>query len=175
MPFGHSTSGCIVARAASLSRALNASYAFLSTTNVDSSTITWDTFECPALRFHQKLSIPHDLLVIHPDVELPSHYIDMGRRIPLRAGMRAIRISERNMHSRILFILQNLPNHFLQINVRADGKLAHAVAVLVGVSVLPEVVFQFAIVRVRLSKPVLLHVDGQRILAEVAELRAQII
>src|SRR5258706_2219309 len=154
MPFGHSTSGCIVARAASMSRALNASYAFLSTTNVDSSTITWDTFECAALRFHQKLPIPHDLLVIHPDIELPSHHIDMGRRIPLRPGVRPIRIPERNVHSGILFILQNLPNHVLQIDVGSNGKLAVTVTVLVGVCVLPEVVLQFAIVRVRLGKPV---------------------
>src|SRR5258706_6994519 len=122
MPLGHSTSCCIVARAASMSRALNASYAFLSTTNVEPSTITWDTFECAALGFHQKLSIPHDLLVIHPDVKLPSHYIDVSRRIPLRSGVCPVGIPERNVHSRILFILQNLPNHVLQIDVGPDGE-----------------------------------------------------
>src|SRR5882672_4905851 len=170
MPFGHSTSGCIVARAASMSRALNASYAFLSTTNVDSPTITWDTFECAALRFHQKLPIPHDLLVIHPDVKLPSHYIDMSRRIPFRPGVCPVWIPKRNMHAGILLILENLPNHFFQINVRPDRKLADAVAVLIGVRVLPEVVLQFAIVRVRLGKPILLHVNRQRSVPQAPKL-----
>src|SRR5437660_7858266 len=133
MPFGQSTSGCIVARAASMSRALNASYAFLSTANLDSSTITQGILECAALRLHQELSIPHNLLVVHPDVELPPHHIDMSRRIPLRPGVRPVRVPERDVYAGILLILQNLPNHFLQINVGPDGKLTHAVAVLVSV------------------------------------------
>src|SRR5579862_3550234 len=140
MPLGHSTSGFIVARAASRSRALNASYAFLSSATLDSSTVT-----VQALRFQQKLSIPHDLLVIHPDVELPSHNINVCGRIPLRSRVRTVRISERNVHPGIFLILQNLPNHILEIDIGANGELAHAVAILIGVRVLPEIVFQFAI------------------------------
>src|SRR5271155_3850004 len=128
-----------------------------------------------ALSFHQKLPIPHNLLVVHPDVELPPHHINMGRRIPLRPSMSPVGIPKRNMHSRILFILQDLPNHFLQIDVRPNGKLAHSVAVLVGMGVLPEVVFEFAILRVRFCEPVLLHVSGQWSLSQAAKLRAQIV
>jgi len=89
--------------------------------------------------------------------------------------MRAVRISKRNVNPRIFLILQNLPNHFLEIDVRPNGKFAHAVTVFVGVRVLPEVVFQFAIVGMRLREPVSLDVNRQRILPQVSELRAQVI
>ena len=111
------------------------------------------------LRLHQKLSIPHNLLVVDPYIEFPPHHINMRRRIPFRPGMRAVRISKRNVNPRIFLILQNLPNHFLEIDVRPNGKFAHAVTVFVGVRVLPEVVFQFAIVGMRLREPVSLDVN----------------
>src|SRR5579871_4032302 len=69
------------------------------------------------LGFHQELSILHDLLVVDPDVELPAHDIDVGRRIPLRAGMGAVGIPKRNMDARIFLVLQNLADHVLQIDV----------------------------------------------------------
>src|SRR4029077_6397449 len=100
----------------------------------------------PPLRFHQKLSIAHDLLVVQPDIKLPSHDVNIGRRIPLCPGMRSIRVSKRNMHSGILLILQNLSDHVLQINIRPDGELPNAVAVLVGVWIPPEICLQFAVI-----------------------------
>jgi hypothetical protein len=48
----------------------------------------------------------------------------------------------------------------------SDGELAHAVAILIGVRVFPEVVFQFVILRVRLGKPVVLYVHGQGMLPQ---------
>src|ERR1700693_3632567 len=93
----------------------------------------------PRLRLHQELPIPHNLLFIHPDIKLPPHHIDMRRRIPLRARMRSVRISKRNMHARIFLILQNLPDHIFQIDVRSNGKLTHAIAVFIGVRVLPAI------------------------------------
>src|SRR5208283_153162 len=101
-------------------------------------------------------------------------HVDMGGRIPFSPGVGAVGIAKRNVNSGILFVLQNLADHVFQIDVGSDSKLAHAVAVFVGVRVLPEVVFQFAILGVSLGKPVLLHVDGQRGLLQVAKFRAQI-
>src|ERR1700732_951404 len=102
-------------------------------------------------RFHQKLPLAHDLLVVHPDIKLPSHDVNMRRRIPLCAGMRSIRVSKRNMHSGILLILQNLSDHVLQINIRPDGELPNAIAVLVGMCIPPEILLQFAVIRMGLG------------------------
>src|SRR5271165_2539297 len=79
-----------------------------------------------ALRLYQKLPLPHNLLVIHPNIELPPDHVNVRSRIPLSASMRPVRIPKRNVHARILLVLQNLPNHFPQIDVGSNGKLAHA-------------------------------------------------
>ncbi len=71
-----------------------------------------------------------------------------------RAGMRAVGIAERDMDAGIFFVLQNLPDQVLKLNVRPDGELADAIAVFVGVGVAPEVVFEFAVRRVRLGQAI---------------------
>src|SRR3984885_10807982 len=79
------------------------------------------------------------------------------------------------MHPRILLILQNLTDHFLHVNVRPTGTLAHATTIPIGMRVVPEVILQFAILRVRLGEPVVLHAYGQRMLSQAPKLRAQIV
>src|ERR1700733_15832330 len=111
----------------------------------------------PSLPLDQELPVPHNLLVVDPDIKFSAHYIDMRGRIPFGPCVRAIRIPECNMHSGIFLVLQYVPDHFFQIDVGANGEFANACAVFVSVRVLPEIVFQFAILGVRLSQPVSLH------------------
>ena len=56
-----------------------------------------------------------------------------------------------------------------------NGELANAIAIGIGVGVLPEIILQFSIVGMRLGETIAFHVDGQRIVPQVAELSAQII
>src|SRR5579863_1622937 len=77
----------------------------------------------------QKLAGPHDLPVIGPDVELRADHVDVRRRIPLRAGVRAVGVSECDVDSGELLVLQNIADHAVQADVGADGELAYAVAV----------------------------------------------
>src|SRR5580693_7260672 len=35
-----------------------------------------------SLRLHQKFPLAHNLLVVHPNIKLPSHHINMRSRIP---------------------------------------------------------------------------------------------
>ncbi len=125
------------------------------------------------LSFQQKLPIAHDLRVVHPDIEIPADDVDVGGRIPLRAGVRAVRIAEGDVDAGIFFVLQNLADHVVELDVGADGELADAVAVLVGVGVAPEILFQFAVGGMRFSQAIALHLDGQRILPQAAKLRAE--
>ena len=69
----------------------------------------------------------------------------MGSRIPVGAGVRAVGIAERNVDAGIFLVLQNVADDILELDVGADGEFADAVAVLVGVRVLPEVVLEFLI------------------------------
>src|SRR5215469_5322913 len=84
-----------------------------------------------SLSFDQKLPFTHDLLfalsVAEPDIELQSDYIDVRRGLPRRARVRSVGIAERDVNAGKLFVLQNISDHARDADVRADGKLAHAV------------------------------------------------
>ena len=87
----------------------------------------------------------------------------MRRQSHSRPSVRAVRIAECDMHAGIFFVLQNLPDHIFQFDVGADGKLADAIAVLVGVRVTPEVIFQFAIGGMGFGQAIALYLNGQRV------------
>src|SRR6266480_2670241 len=89
--------------------------------------------------------------------------------------MSSIRISKRNMDPWILFILQYLTDHILQLDIRPDRKLSHAIAVLVRMRVSPKVILQFLIGRVRLHHPIPFNGNRQWILFQIAKLGTQII
>ena len=89
----------------------------------------------------QKLAGAHDLPVVRPDVEFRADHVDVRGAIPLRAGVRAVGIAEGDVDAGDFFILQDIADHAVQADVGADGEFAHAVAVFVGVGVVPELVF----------------------------------
>src|SRR4051812_47336826 len=59
---------------------------------------------------HQKSAAAHYLLAVEPDIEIASHAVDVRRGNPIRASMLRVRMSERDMHARNLFILQDVTN-----------------------------------------------------------------
>ncbi len=87
----------------------------------------------------KNLPVPHDLLVIDPNIKLSSDHVDVSRRVPLCSSVRAVRITKSDVHAGIFFVLQNLPNHILQFDIGANGKFADAIAVLIRVCVTPEI------------------------------------
>ena len=62
----------------------------------------------------------------------------MRARRPVGARLAAVRIAERDMHARDLFVLQQDADHVAQAEVGAERQFADAVAVLVGVAVAPR-------------------------------------
>src|SRR5947209_583606 len=56
----------------------------------------------------QKRSAVHNLPAIDPDVELAPHDIDVSGRIPVGAGVGAVRIPERDVDAGDLFVLENI-------------------------------------------------------------------
>ena len=74
----------------------------------------------------EKLSLLHDLQVIDPDIELRPDNIDVGGGCPICTGVLCVRMSERCVVARNFFILQDVTDHVLELDVRADGELADA-------------------------------------------------
>src|SRR5438067_5048227 len=72
-------------------------------------------------------------------------------------------------------VLQDVPDHVLQLNVRAYRELTDAIAVFIRVRISPEILLQLFVLTVSFSKTIPLYADRERHLFEVAELCAQII
>src|SRR5215472_9836566 len=125
------------------------------------------------LSLNKKLPFAHNLLfafaIAEPDVELEPNYIDMRCRLPRRAGVRSVRIAERNMDARKFLILQNVPNHARHADVGSNRKLAHAVGVLIRVGVGPERLLQLLIRTLHAGDAVVADVNCQRRFAQNAE------
>src|SRR5438093_5653403 len=87
--------------------------------------------------------------------------------------MCTVRIAKRDVNARVLLILQDLPDYVFQFDVGADGKLTHAIAVFIGVTVAPESLLQLAIFRTCLGETIAFYRDRQRMFPQIAERRAQ--
>ena len=65
------------------------------------------------------------------------------------AGLAAVGIAERDVHARHFFVLQQDADHVAEREVGAEGELADAIAVLVGVAVVPELPLELLPLAVR--------------------------
>src|ERR1017187_7443516 len=110
----------------------------------------------------EKRSAAHDLAAVDPDVELASHDVDMGARVPIGARVRAVRIAESDVNAGNFFVLQDVADDIVHTNVGADGELTDAVAELVGVTVVPELALQFAVGAAGLAQTAVFHANGER-------------
>src|SRR4051812_16415811 len=84
------------------------------------------------------LAALYHLFTIDPDVAGAGEDIDVRARFPRGAGLAAVGIAEGEVDAGHLLVLQQHADHVAQRQVGAEGELADAVAVLVGVAVLPE-------------------------------------
>src|SRR4051794_16647967 len=123
----------------------------------------------------QELSSAHDLGAVDPDVEFAPDDIDVRAAVPVGTGVRAVRISEGDVDAGDLLVLQNIPDHVAHADVGTDGELAHAIAVLVGMTVVPELLFEHLVAAVRFDEAAVADDDSQRRLAKIAIALAQIV
>ncbi len=79
----------------------------------------------------QECSAAHDLPAVDPDIEFAAHDVDVRRRIPVRAGVRAVGIAERDVDAGNLFVLQNVADHvahrrcWCRWRIRPRGRCSH--------------------------------------------------
>ena len=89
--------------------------------------------------------------------------------------MLPVRVAEGDVDAGQFFVLEDVADHMLQLDVRPDGKFAHAVAVVIGMGVAPELVFEGAVPGMDLADAVALDADGERFLLQLAVFRTQVI
>src|ERR1700716_2867744 len=102
---------------------------------------------------HDVTAACDDLLIVDPDVAAAREHVDVRARFPRRAGLAPVRVAEGEVDAGDLLVLQQHADHVLERDVGAEGELADATAVLVGVAVLPELLLEILARAVRRLQP----------------------
>ena len=124
--------------------------------------------------FTQKFSSFHDLEVVEPESKSRPDAIDMGFRNPRLPGVFGVGVTKGNVNARNFFVLQNIANDAGAGGIRPDRKLPDAIAVLVGAGVGAKFFEQLFVFALELADPIVLHLDRERRLLDVAILLAVI-
>ena len=77
------------------------------------------------------------------------------------------RIAESDVHTRHLLVLEQDADHLAQAEVRAEGELADAIAVRVGMTVGPEVFLKIAPVAVDRHQPTAANLEHHGVTSSV--------
>src|SRR5664279_6339578 len=58
----------------------------------------------------QECSAAHDLAAVDPDVEIAAHDVDVGRRVPVGAGVRAVGVAKGDVNAGNFLVLEDVTN-----------------------------------------------------------------
>ena len=89
--------------------------------------------------------------------------------------MSSIRIPKRDVDTRNFFILQNISYDVVHSDIRTDGEFANTVAIFIGMTILPEIVFKLFVKRKRLFQAAVINQYRQRSFSKIAIFLAKII
>src|SRR5664280_3586016 len=123
----------------------------------------------------KEAALLHDLLAVNPDIEVRAHHVNVGAGIPLRASVRAVGVSESNVQAGKFLVLQDLPDDVLEFKVRSDGELADEMAILVGVGIGPELLFQNFVIAEDFGDAIVAHLNRQWLARQVGIFLAQVV
>ena len=123
----------------------------------------------------QKFAALHHLFAIEPDVEITADAVDVCLGNPVGASVLGVGMTKSDVDTRNFFVLQNVANDVRASGVGADGKFAHAIAVLVRAGISAKFVAQILVLRFQRADAIIFHFDGERVGFEIAEAFAEII
>ena len=63
-------------------------------------------------------------MLVRPDIEVPAHDVDVGRGVPVGSGVEAVRVSEGDVDSGDLFVLQDVAADVDERKIRTNRELA---------------------------------------------------
>ncbi len=127
------------------------------------------------VRLDQESTVTHDRFVVQPDVEVAAHAIDVRRRVPRLAGVLVVRMPERDVNAGDFLVLQNVADDARDSQIRADGELAHPIAVLVCARIRRKFIQQFFVRTLHVDDARLFDFNRQWRLLQIAVLGAEII
>ena len=68
-----------------------------------------------------------------------------------------------------------MADHVADLSVGTDGEFTHAIAVLVGMGIGPEVLLQLFVLTECFAQPIRPHANRERLVAQIAELLTEVI
>src|SRR5688500_2919439 len=89
--------------------------------------------------------------------------------------LAAIRIPERDVDPRHLLVLEKDPDHLAQAEIGAERELSDALAVGVGVTVVPEILLQILAGALRVHEASTADLEHERVGLELAVLGVEVI
>src|ERR1700681_259368 len=90
-------------------------------------------------------------------------------------GLVAVGIAEGDVHAGKFFVLKEISNHLGEAEVGAEGQLADAVAVLVGMAIVPEFLLEVLALAFDLPQTRAFDLEDQRGALQVAILAAEVV
>src|SRR5579859_3518776 len=90
-------------------------------------------------------------------------------------GLVAVGIAEGDVYAGKFFVLQKIADHLRKPEVGAEGEFADAVAVFVGVAIIPEFLLQVLALAFHLLQPRAFDFEDQRSALQVAVLAAEVV
>ena len=123
----------------------------------------------------QEFAASHHLLAIEPNVEVATDAVDVCFGNPVGASVLGVGMTKSDVDPRNFLVLQNVSNDVRAGGVGADGKFAHAIAVLVRAGISAKFVAQILVLRFQRADAIIFYFDGERAGFEVAEAFAEII
>src|SRR5438093_3106149 len=91
---------------------------------------------------HEVAALSDHLILINPHVAFPREDIHVRPRLPVGMSLIPVRIAEGDMYAREFFVLQQNADELGERIVGAEGQLTDAIAILVGVAVVPKLLLQ---------------------------------
>ena len=116
-----------------------------------------------------------DLVGVDPDVAVAGEDVDVGLGFPVGVGLAAVGIAEGDVNAGKFFVLEKDADHFGEAEVGAEGEFADAVAVFVGVAVVPEFLLEIFAIAVDLDEARVFDFERERRGLQVAVFAVEVI
>src|SRR5713226_1939791 len=114
-----------------------------------------------------------DLVLVDPDVAVAGEDVDVGAGFPVGVGLAAVGVAEGDVHAGKLFVLKKNADHFGEAEVGPESELADAVAVLIGVAVIPEFLLEILALTLDMLQAGAFDFEDQRRALQIAVLAVE--
>src|SRR3984957_10444395 len=116
-----------------------------------------------------------DLVGVDPDIAVAGEDVDVSFGFPVGMGLAAVGVAEGDVDAGEFFVLEKNADHFGKTEVGAEGEFADAVAVFVGVAVIPEFLLEIFAIAVDFDQARVLDFERERRGLQIAVFAVEVI